>query len=369
MANNRLTTNKGILMSSTAPVFLFVPVSSAEGIGEYMRSMILAQQVMITWPNADIHFILSKQAPYANDCPFTTLLTEQSPTKHVKEVNHYIKKLRPNIVIFDASGRKSQLQQAHDVGAKVVFISQHKKKRSRGLKLGRLRVTDSHWVVQPEFVMPALSVFQKLKLALYKKAAPINTGVIFTPADPIQQQKLLEQYQLTAGQYLIFNAGSGGHRIGEALAADIYAQAAATIAQQHQIKCVMVYGSNYPKEITQADNVIAIKQLDNAQFINLIDAAKAVVISGGDSLLQTIAMAKPCLTTPVSKDQPARISACFNQGLIISCETESSVITQQATQLLNNDTLAQLKRNLAQSAQQNGLNIAMSQLQALLSSY
>ena len=89
-------------MTSKAPVFLFIPVSSAEGIGEYMRSLIVANQILQHWPNAQISFILSEQAPYFLQCPFDVLTTPKSPTKHTKEVNQIIEQLKPDVVIFDA---------------------------------------------------------------------------------------------------------------------------------------------------------------------------------------------------------------------------------------------------------------------------
>lgn len=346
--------------------FLFIPVSSPEGIGEYMRSIIIAKQVAKTWPEANITFILSKQAPYAINCPFPVFLTPSSPTKHVKLVNDFIKDSNPDIVIFDASGRKSQLQQAKKHGAKVVFISQHKKKRSRGLKLGRISVTDCHWVVQPPFIMPDINCWEKAKLKWFRKSPPICTGPIFTPVDKVQQQKLLVKLNIEDTDFMLFNAGSGGHKVGDVLAADIYAQAAKYISENSQVTCLMLYGSNYPNDVISTNKMIAIKQLDNSDFINLIDAAKAVVISGGDTLLQTIALRKPCLTTPVSKDQPNRIRACVTNDLVLSCSTNSEDIIKTASKLLDSNTQRRLSESLRKSNLTNGLDIAMSDITKLV---
>jgi len=84
---------------------LFIPVSSKKGIGEYMRSLIIANAVKARWPDAEIAFVLSRQAPYHQDCPYPTFLTEQTPTRHVKEVNAVISEFKPQAVVFDASGR------------------------------------------------------------------------------------------------------------------------------------------------------------------------------------------------------------------------------------------------------------------------
>lgn len=346
--------------------FLFIPVSSPKGIGEYMRSIIIAKQVAKVWPEATITFILSQQAPYIDNCPFPVLSIPSSPTKNVKLVNRFIQELTADIVIFDASGRKSQLQQAKKQGAKVVFISQHQKKRSRGLKLGRISVTDCHWVVQPDFILPDISRWEKAKLKWFNKPCPVYTGPIFTPIDKQQQQKLLAKLSIENTDFILFNAGSGGHKVGGILAADIYAQAAKCLSENNQITCLMLYGANYPNDVNSTDKMIAIKQLDNGDFINLIDAAKAVVISGGDTLLQAIALQKPCLTTPVSKDQPDRIRACVANNLVLSCPTSSVDIIKAAKELIDSNTLRKLSETLKQSNQTNGLDIAMSDIAKLV---
>jgi len=348
------------------PTILFIPVSSPEGIGEYMRSLIIAQAIIKQWPDANIHFILSEQASYAKSCPFQTYLTPTSPTKHTKQVNDIITNISPDITIFDASGRKSQLAAAKRCGSSVIFISQHKKKRSRGLKFGRLKLTDIHWVVQPSFVIGDLTPIERLKLKLLKKKAPINIGPVFSPINADIQQQLLTQYQLQTNEYIIFNAGSGGHKIGEELAADIYAQAAEQITRRLGITCVMVYGDNYPLDIRNDSNLITINSLNNEQFIALVDAAKLVVISGGDSLLQTIAMKKPCLTSPVSKDQPPRIAACSDNQLAIATKTESNSIVESVQVLIENTQLTKLQTSLNSSSLRNGLDLALQDIQRLI---
>lgn len=351
---------------SRSPRVLFVPVSSAEGIGEYMRSVILADAIRQQWPDADIQFVLSRQAPYASSCPYPATLLDQSPTKEVKAVNQLMQTFKPELVVFDASGRKSQLQQAHKLGAKVIFISQHKRKRSRGMKLGRAMVTDSHWVVQPEFVIGPVSALDKFKLKLIGKQEPIFTGPVFTNPDIELQSELLKQYGLTAGEFVIFNAGSGGHKVGDSLAADIFAETAKSGYQDSGLKSLMVFGPNYPGPMQQFEGVISVAALSNAEFINLLAASKAAVLSGGDTLLQAIALKVPTLTAPVSKDQPARIAACEQEGLILACETKEKPMLMAYQQLLTEACLQQLKEKMDTSPGMNGLQIGMAEIKRLL---
>ena len=127
-------------MTTAAPRIVFLPVSSPKGIGEYMRSLIIAQALQAKWPSLDIQFVLNKHAPSAASCPFPTHLLNNSATKEKAAVNALLQQLKPDLVIFDCSGRASQARQAKKLGAKVVFISQHQKKRAKGFALGRLHL-------------------------------------------------------------------------------------------------------------------------------------------------------------------------------------------------------------------------------------
>ncbi|PSW64521.1 hypothetical protein C0W88_14760 [Photobacterium leiognathi subsp. mandapamensis] len=353
-------------MITSSPRFLFIPVSSAEGIGEYMRSLILADAIKVHWPHAEILFILSQAAPYAETCPYPKKLLKQSPTKHIVEVNTIISDFQPNIVIFDASGRQAQLKQAHKVGAKVIFISQHKRKRSRGLKLTRASVTDKHWVAQPKFIIGPINTFERIKLKFLKKKEPTCLGAVFPTPSFAQQQTLLNKYNLKENQFILFNAGSGGHKKNNKFCIDIMARAARNIALETTLTPVIVYGSNYPNKIPKHSEMVNIKSLENDDFINLLALSKAAVISGGDTLLQAIALHKPTLAVPVSKDQPDRIQACRDNQLILDCTLNEDEIAITVKKLITDKYLARLKQAMASIPNLNGLDICINDIQELL---
>ncbi|WP_394202782.1 glycosyltransferase family 9 protein [Shewanella waksmanii] len=351
---------------SAAPKFLFVPVSSDEGIGEYMRSKIIADEVMRRWPDAQIDFVLNRYAPYIHQCPYRTHLVDDTPTKKVKEVNQLVTDLQPDIVIFDAAGRKAQLKHAKRCGAKVIFISQHRRKRSRGMKIERALVTDSHWVVQPEFVIGDISAVDKLKLDLINRPYPKFTGSIFSQPDESQLQALLKQYQLSHGGYLLYSAGSGGHKLKAGLAADLWAEVATNVYAKTGISSVMVYGPNYPHAIPELPGVIAVSAFTSSEFINLLSAARAAILSGGDTLLQAIALNTPSLVVAVSKDQPSRIAQCYKAGLIATCSDNVHAMEEATLILLQEESQQFLKSNNAQLSRGNGLTIAMQDIEQLL---
>ncbi|MDZ7904024.1 MAG: hypothetical protein U5L01_16500 [Rheinheimera sp.] len=161
------------------PKVLFIPVSSPQGIGEYMRSLVIAQALQAEHPQLDIQFVLNKHAPTAASCPFPTHLLNNSATKEKAAVNQILEQFKPDLVIFDCSGRASQAQMAKRLGAKVIFISQHKKKRAKGFALRRLAALDAHWITQFKFVDGELTAFERFKLRLLNKPAPLFIGPVF----------------------------------------------------------------------------------------------------------------------------------------------------------------------------------------------
>ncbi|MCL1142757.1 glycosyltransferase family 9 protein [Shewanella gaetbuli] len=350
----------------TAPVILFVPVSSTEGIGEYMRSTIIADEISQRWPEAQIEFVLNRAAPYAEQCQYPHHLVNDTPTKCIKEVNQLVSQLKPDMVIFDAAGRKAQLKHAHKCGAKVIFISQHKRKRARGMKIERALVTDSHWVVQPEFVIGDISAFAKYKLNFIKRPLPITTGSIFAKPDQRRLQNLLQQYGLNAGKYLMYSAGSGGHKAGEQFAADIFAETAEKVYAQTGIPSLMIFGANYPKEIANYTGVVAISSLDSRDFISLLSQAKGAILSGGDTLLQSIALTIPTLAVPVSKDQPSRINSCASQQLVLNSDINTNDMVAAAQLLVDAQTRQALISNMMSMGCSGGLELAMSEVTRLL---
>ncbi|GIU14906.1 hypothetical protein TUM4445_30220 [Shewanella sp. MBTL60-112-B2] len=333
-----------------------------------MRSLIVANEVKRRWPDATIQFILSRHAPYASTCPYPAALLDDTPTKDIKAVNDFMSFFQPDFVIFDASGRRSQLTHANKLGAKVIFISQHKRKRSRGMKILRARVTDSHWVVQPEFVIGPISWLDRLKLRLIEKPEPTVTGPIFVNPNPKNQATLLGKYGLTAGEFILLNAGSGGHANRRGFIVEEFALAAANMYRATKLPCVIVYGPNYPDSMTEAEGVIAINELEHGAFIDLLDAAKVAVLSGGDTLLQAIALKKPTLSVAVSKDQHHRLKVCENSGLTLCSDSEAQSISDGVINLMQADNLQQLETSLAHSGCVNGLDMGMNLITQLFQS-
>jgi len=349
---------------------LFIPVSSPSGIGEYMRSMIIAKALLFRWPNINMHFILNEQVFYLNDCPYTVHTCKGSPTKHASRVNDIIGEVTPDLIIFDASGRAKNFKKAKEVGAKVAFISQHNKKRSRGLKLNRLLHTDIHWVAQPDYSIKPISYWQRAKLALFNKKTPKNIGPVFELISTEDQESLLRGYGLIKDHYFVFNAGSGGHKIADSFAADIYYQAAKAFYQQSlardiKMKFIVIFGSNYPNNLPEDKDIITLKNIENKDFITLLSNAKGCVVSAGDTLLQCIALHKICVAAPVSPDQPARLKLCHHNNLVLCAASTPDSLVQQALLIFDDEMSQMLVNNMEKQAPVKALEVIVDDIALL----
>jgi len=327
-------------------VVLFIPVSSTSGIGEYSRSLIIADELNRQFPEIQIHFLLNKHAKCSQACPFEVHLSEGSATKDTVKVKSVIDSVSPDLVLFDCAGRASHFKYAKKSGAKVIFISQHEKKRARGLGITRLLNSDRQWVAQSLASIKPLSWIQKFKLRLLNQSEPQVIGPIFKLPKTNEMNVLLQQYQLKKNKFLIFNAGSGGHLVAGELASDIFLKVAKEISSSVGIKCVIVFGTNYPKKLptvltksqTEAveyqSKIVCIQEMDNHLFIGLLLSSVGAVLSGGDTFLQAIELKVNCVVTAVSKDQCKRIESCSHISGIIPKDCNKTSLISGAKELL-----------------------------------
>ncbi|WP_024591455.1 MULTISPECIES: hypothetical protein [unclassified Pseudoalteromonas] len=315
---------------------LFIPVSSPEGIGEYMRSLLLAQSLKAELADSlDIHFILNKHTSYAKDCPFEATLLEHSATKELDFVCEFIEQFKPDVVVFDCAGRAGHMKAAKKVGAKVIFISQHAKKRAKGLKLNRINLIDTHWVVQPDYCIEPLTWAESTKLDMFPLAHPRNVGPFVTFASCAQKRDVLNRYNLVPEGYFIVNAGSGGHSVNNLNCADVYFEAALKITKLTGLKGVVVFGPNYNKIIPKSDELICLTSLQSTDFLALMSQAKIALLSGGDTLLQAIAVQTPVVACAISKDQNTRLDHCVNAGVVIKANLDIDEITTKIAQVIS----------------------------------
>jgi len=348
------------------PIILFIPVSSHKGIGEYMRSTIIANAVQKKIPQADIHFILSSRANYSKNCSYTTHFSNSSATKDTPKVKQVIETIKPNLVIFDCSGRAKQFRIAKQNGANVIFISQHSKKRTRGLSIRRILYTDLHWVVQPTYTVKPLSIIESIRLKILNKPEPKNIGPIMPKIEPNNISKTLNKYFLKSGEFFLFSSGSGGHILDGKLVADEFYKAAMKFQLKTKIKCIVVFGSNFPKSIPKNSKVQCVSFVSAQDFLILLNEAKGRVISAGGTLLQSIELARPSVSVAVSKDQPSRLKDCEMRNYTIRASLSVDDMCSKAELLTKSKNYQSMLASLKKHDQEYGLNTALSDIKKMI---
>ncbi len=316
---------------------LFIPVSTSIGVGEYVRSLTIAEIIEQHIPNTKTAFVISEQAPYANSCPYKAFLTPSSPTMASTEVIKILSEFTPDIVIFDGAGRVKQYEHCKKLGAATVFICQHNKKRNKGLRWRRLKFLDMVWDVQPSFSRQSLSRWSQLKLKLLKKPLPREVGPIHPSFTDSYRRELLEQLQVEKGKFVVVNAGGGGQTIHGASAAQTFAEASVHLSKTLDEKLLIIYGPNFrgSKLRELKENITELQNINSMQIGALLSCARAAILGGGDTLLQAMRYNTPTVAVSLAHDQPKQIQACMANGNVIQSQLSDTKIVDAFIKLHN----------------------------------
>jgi spore coat polysaccharide biosynthesis predicted glycosyltransferase SpsG len=338
---------------------LFVPVSGARGMGEYARSLALASAASQRWPALDIHFVVSQQAPYAEDTPFPKTLLPSSPTFHTQEMKELIRSLRPSLVVFDNAGRTAQLRAAAASGARVVYVSSRPRQRRKAFRIGWMRILDEHWIAYPEFIAGAFGPLERFKLGLLRRPAVRFLDAILPPGDDTLATRMVDRFSLKRGEFALVVPGGGTDHPGAENAPQIVATAARALAKSGVPTLLVAApeGSGAP----QASEYLRTSQrMPMAELAELVRASRIVISNGGDTLLQAIASAKPCIAVPIAGDQSHRIARCERAGLAIGAPLEAAAIVREAASLYGDESRRQaLGSRLAAANVRNGMEAAL----------
>lgn len=306
---------------------LMVPVSSPQGIGEYMRCLILADALKARWPALDLRFLLSREAPVAASCPYPTDLLERSATLAGAAVDRVLDALRPDLVIFDCAGRARQARQARRLGARVVYVSQHRRKRARGFAWSRLIALDAHWITQFRFIDGDLGPLERLKLRVLGKPAPSFLGPLHAPP---AAELPVEFAELRGRPYSVWAAGGGGHRAGALSATEHFHAAAAALASP-ATPALLIAGANYRgPPLAAPPGLRVVGSLPHATLMTLAAQAQLIVCGGGDLMGQALALGRNVLAVAVAKDQPPRIAACVARALVRTAPLQTAALITAA---------------------------------------
>ena len=149
-----------------------------------MRCLIIARELAKADPSADIRFLVNRHAVFRESVNFPIIDCEASPTLSTPQVLATIESFRPDVMVFDNSGRTSQLRAAKRAGARLVFSSRAPKLRWKAFRIKWMRLLDEHWIVFPTFVTGGLSRVERLKLRFFPHYGVRQFDTLFTPSDP-----------------------------------------------------------------------------------------------------------------------------------------------------------------------------------------
>lgn len=349
-------------MSELRGRLLFVPVSGPRGMGEYARALALATAAVQRWPRLEVHFALSAAAPYAAETPFAKTLLPSSPTFHSKEIAALIQGFRPDLVVFDNAGRTAQLRAASASGARVVFVSSRKRQRRKAFRLSWMRAIDEHWIAYPSFIAGEPGWLERTKLKWLGRPTLRFLDAVLPPSDPSLAARLMEQYSIRPGEYVLVVPGGGTGHPGVEDAPAVIARAAHQLASAgHSTVIVGVTPQQHDARLRVTP------RMPMAMLGELIRNAKLVVSNGGDTLLQVIACGKPCIAIPIAGDQAHRISECERRGLALSARLDSDEIARTALPLLADEKQrAQISARAGSGGLTNGMDLALNAMQLLL---
>jgi ADP-heptose:LPS heptosyltransferase len=348
-----------------APRLLFVPVSAARGTGEYARCVLIANAARERWPRARIHFVVSREAPYADRVPFDVTLLPSSPTFHVPEVRALIDRFRPHVVVFDNAGRSSQLAAARAAGARTVYVSSRVGRRRRAFRPQWLMRLDEHWIAYPEIIAGPLGWLERLLLRLLRGPQVRFLATLMPREDPQRAAAVLQRFGLIEDRYVLIAPGGGTSHRDMPHVPDIIAAAAVRIAARG-IQTVLL-GIAPPAGVEVPAALVRVPALPTDELVALIRAARVVVSNGADTLVQVMACGQPCVAVPMSPDQSLRLRRFEEAGVPVGVPLAQEAIVAGAMQLLENSAARELRaREVTRLGFRNELDTALDALGRLV---
>jgi hypothetical protein len=324
-------------------------------MGEYARSLAIARAASRRWHGAAIHFVLSREAPYAAGAPFTSTLLASSPTFHSAAVVELLETWRPDVVIFDNAGRSAQLRAARRLGARVVYISARRRQRRKAFRWHWMRLIDEHWIAYPQFIAGSLGWLERLKLKMAGRPRVRYLDVIMSRADPGQSGAVLARAGCDAGTFVLVVPGGGTGHPGADEAVAQFMDAARTLAARGVATVYVGPGGVGP--------------LPQAELAQLMRSARLVVANGGSTLLQAIACGAACIAVPIAKDQFERTRRCVAAGVAVGAARDAAGIVSAVDRLLQDEAQrAALAGRAAGLGLADGVEVAIQALAGLLES-
>jgi hypothetical protein len=346
-----------------APRLLFVPVSGPGGSGEYFRSLAIARGVERRWPDALIHFVVSRLASYADAVPYAATRIDTSPTQAIAAVVAELRAIRPEVVVFDSAGRAAQLKAAVAEGARCVYVSSRFKTRWKGFRLRRMRYLDEHWLMGPEFLGTGLNWLERAKLVVAGRPRVRFLPTCYEPPTEATLASVPARLGLKPREYLLYCPGGAGRFAGLAHGPTVFQAAAGEVLERTGLASVLVGRA----ETAPAAGLVTVPALPNDELMALVAQAKLCIINGGSLLAQCLAQRAPAVAAPIAGDQAANIACAARLGYLVGAPFESRGLARVVLAVLADESgLAALRGRVEALALRNGVDIAVEAIGSML---
>jgi glycosyltransferase involved in cell wall biosynthesis len=347
------------------PRVLFSPVSGPGGAGELMRCLIIARELARAEPQADIRFLVSRTAVFRESVNFPIIDCDASPTNSTPQVLAAIESFRPHVMVFDNSGRTSQLRAARRAGAAVVFSSRAPKLRWKAFRIKWMRLLDEHWIVFPTFVTGGLTRIERLKLRWFPRYTVRHLDTLFTPSDPAERRAWLASRGLEPGGYVVFVPGGRGEASRVAEPAELFVAAARAFVAATGQRTVVLTGRKGVPECDDA-RLALLPRIEPGEVQHLLADALFVVSNGGTTLIHSLAHLRPIVSIPLAGDQDRRIRRAVRLQIAETAQRTPEAIADAATLLLRDPVRrAAMVRRIAELGIANGVGEAVAALRSL----
>jgi hypothetical protein len=279
-------------------------------MGEFARARGLAEALVARWPQLEVHFLLHRDAPYAKGCRFPVTLLPASPTLCDAEVIDAIRAFGPGVVVFDNAGRTAALKAARAAGAKLVYVSSRSRQRYKAFRLRWMRLLDDHWISYPEVIAGAPGPLERLKLRLAGRPQLRFLDAVVAPPDEAALDALLPDFR--APDLVVVPGGGSVFHDSAMTPAQFARWAEALAARGHRV--AFVAGPSFTGEVAVSDRLRVLRGLGGGALMALLGRSRLVLVNGGDTLLQALALGRPCVAVPIAGDQAQRIARCVEAG-------------------------------------------------------
>jgi hypothetical protein len=159
-----------------------------------------------------------------------------------------------------------------------------------------------------------LGFFERLKLRLLGRPQVRFLDAVLAPADERAADESLAQF---GSADLLVVPGGGSQFHDASITPNDFARWSKIVAARG-FRVVFIAGPAFSGSAEDMPGVRLIRGVSGGALHALLARTKVVFVNGGDTLLQALALGKPCVAVPIAGDQAARIARCASLGTVIA---------------------------------------------------